>query len=67
MFYGSDIIGGEEGPSKLRESGSIDILKTNHTVYDLADLFLKNNEFSIVIGGDYSLSLGSISGSSKLF
>ncbi|MCX0371848.1 arginase [Clostridium perfringens] len=103
MFYGSDIIGVEEAPSKLRENGIIDILKTNHIVYDLGDVFikkcsienkykgnkkakylneiknacnnlahsvylsLKNNEFPIVIGGDHSLSLGSISGSSKYF
>lgn len=101
MFYGSDRKGVELGPKKLREENIYSILSKYHTVYDLGDLYVPNeNEenkflhhpkmkylkpisevntnlahqvyaslsagsFPLVLGGDHSLGLGSISGVSK--
>ncbi len=102
IFFGSDKKGVEFGPRKLREKGIVEILiRNNHTVYDLGNLYIENieeeqkfnshpsmkylkpivdvnknlahevysalssNSFPLVIGGDHSLGLGSISGASK--
>ncbi|MFQ9979087.1 arginase [Clostridium cadaveris] len=41
LFYGSDVKGVEEGPTKLRNSGIREILSKKHKVYDLGDIVVK--------------------------
>lgn len=44
---------------------SKDVLKYNKKMFELMDSILKNKYFPLVIGGDHSISLGSISAISK--
>jgi arginase len=104
LYFGSDIVGVNLGPDKLREKDIVNVIKkNNHEVYDLGNIeveeveanskfsshekmkYLDNiikvntlladkvynslleNNFPLVVGGDHSLGLGSISGASKHF
>lgn len=103
LFYGCDNPGVENGPKVLRENNLLNILKENHTVTDMGEVYVKhvdainkyasnknmkyldevidanvgladkvylaleNNTLPITIGGDHSLALGSIAGSSKYY
>jgi arginase len=104
IYLGSDIKGVNLGPEKLRERDIISVIKkNNHVVYDLGNIYVKEEEesnkfsshkrmkyidtivevnsnlahqvytshtsgcFPFVVGGDHSLGLGTIAGSSKYY